>query len=288
MIRTLLMAIGCAALAAAPAAAQRFPARPADGVADLAGLLSPAAEDSVRALLHELRGGPGVEVAVLTVRSIGEFRAGGARPEAFATAVYNDWALGYGHRQDGVLVLVSVQDRFARIELGDGVPAYMDGRARRIMEETMVPRFRRGEYQAGVLLALRAISAAFGASAAPVAPTPAGPEPAPVARNQKRRPDAEGSGTGWLVAGLAAVAAAGIVHAARSRSPRRDCPRCGLRMRLLDERADNRSLDAGQSLEETLGTVNYDVWECAGCGNRHVLRARNPHGKLEGARSAAT
>jgi len=100
---------------AQPAAAQPLPDAPADGIADLAGVLAPADADSIRAVIGRMRANPGVDVRVLTVK-----RVPAGTPEAFATAVYNRWRVGEGEEQDGVLVLLSVEDRFTRIELATG------------------------------------------------------------------------------------------------------------------------------------------------------------------------
>ncbi|HEX6910260.1 MAG TPA: TPM domain-containing protein, partial [Longimicrobium sp.] len=162
MRRTLPSAVLSLALlaAAAPAPAQRYPDEPGDGVADLAGVLSPADEAGIRAVVARMRANPGVELAVLTVQSVGAY--GARSPEAFATGVYNQWRLGRGQRQDGVLVLLSLDDRFTRIELGDGVPADQDARMRRIVDDVMVPRFRGGDMGGGVHDGVLAVASAFG------------------------------------------------------------------------------------------------------------------------------
>lgn len=165
------------ALAAAPVAAQRYPAEPGSGVADMADIIDPAHADSIRALLTSLRTVPGVEVRVLTVRNIARYGTGDPTPETFATGVYNEWKLGYDQALDGVLVLVSVDDRFSRIELGDNAPSYMDARAQSIMDERMVPRFRDGDYSGGVLDGVTAVARAFrdtASYASSAAPQPVG------------------------------------------------------------------------------------------------------------------
>lgn len=51
-----------------------------------------------------------------------------------------------------------------------------------------------------------------------------------------------------------------------TRNRRRKCRRCGAKMKKLSEEADNEFLTPPQDLEERLGTVDYDVWECPKCG----------------------
>jgi uncharacterized protein len=73
---------------------------------------------------------------------------------------------------------------------------------------------------------------------------------------------------GLLVA--ASLAAAGV---SLFRRRRHRCPDCRAKMTRLDEVADDEFLDPGQELEETLGSVNHEVWRCDGCG-RHRLVSR--------------
>lgn len=263
--------LAAAILAAAPVAAQQYPAEPGDGVADMAGIIEPAQADSLRAILAGLRTEPGVEVRVLTVRNIERYGTGDPTPEAFATAVYNDWKLGYGQAQDGVLVMVSVEDRFARIELGDNVPAHQDARMQAIMDERMVPRFREGDYAAGVMDGVRAIAESFRDPGFAAAPQPSGGYSGPQTAY-----DAPSGGTGdeGVVAGvlgLLALAGAGIGGASYLRYRKRNCTECGQPMQRLDESADDVYLDSGRQLEEVLGSVDYDVWKCTGCGH-HTVR----------------
>lgn len=260
-------------IAVVPAAAQQYPAEPGSGVADMAGVLEGADADSIRAILAALRSDPGVEVRVLTVQNIARYGTRDASPEAFATAVYNEWKLGYDQAHDGVLVMVSVDDRFARIELGDNAPAHMDARARAIMDETMVPRFRQGDYSAGVLAGVSAVADALrGTPASAAAPQPVGgfSQPQPAYGAQDEGPDGGGA-AGAIILTLTGLGAAGIGAASYRRHRKRNCANCGRQMQRLDEKADDVYLDSGRQLEEVLGSVDYDVWHCAGCGNHQVL-----------------
>ena len=260
-------------LAAAPAAAQQYPAEPGTGVADMASIIDPAHADSIRAVLTALRSDPGVEVRVLTVQNIARYQTGDATPEAFATGVYNDWKLGYDQAQDGVLVMVSVDDRFARIELGDNVPAHQDARMRAIMDERMVPRLREGDYSGGVTDGVTAIAQAFRDSTAfTAAPQPVGgfAEPRPAYDAPARQPDGGGP-IAVIVLALMGLGVVGFGGAWYLRHRGRKCRECGVQMRRLDEMGDDVYLDSGRRMEEVLGSVNYDVWHCAGCGNHQVL-----------------
>ena len=272
--RLAALALVLAAGTAGRADAQ-YPAEPGTGVADLANVLSQADADSIRALLYALRESPGVEVRVLTVRSVGQYGTGAATPEAFATGVYNEWKLGLGQEHDGVLVMLSVDDRFTRIELGDEVPASQDARMRAIVDDVMVPRFRDGDMSGGLRDGVGAIARALRTlPAAPATPLPAA---GPAAAQPARAP-ASGEGGGSVLGGLIFLAVmAGLGYfavrgIARLVNRKRKCEACHAPMLRLEEQADDVFLDSGRRVEEVLGSVNYDVWHCAGCGQHQIVR----------------
>ena len=70
----------------------------------------------------------------------------------------------------------------------------------------------------------------------------------------------------WLGGtGAAAVGAMGVNFRRYRRYGPRSCAKCGTRLELLDEAADDVKLSEVQRLEERLGSINYDVWYCPAC-----------------------
>jgi uncharacterized protein len=55
----------------------------------------------------------------------------------------------------------------------------------------------------------------------------------------------------------------------------RDCMKCNTQMRRVDEVSDDAYLDDGSQLEESIKSVDYDVWLCVSCGHAHIERWRN-------------
>ena len=49
------------------------------------------------------------------------------------------------------------------------------------------------------------------------------------------------------------------------------CPKCGSRMRLMDEEHDNDFLSRAQDLEEQIGSIDYDVWVCPNDGETEII-----------------
>ncbi len=72
---------------------------------------------------------------------------GGVDHRRFATDLFNRWGVGDRRRNDGLLILLAMDDRAAEIILGDGIdnPANR-AHAERVMQQQMVPRFREGNY----------------------------------------------------------------------------------------------------------------------------------------------
>lgn len=151
-----------AVLAPAVAAAAPTVPPPSGRAVDLAEVLSPATESALTAILADLEAATGAQVAVLTIPSLA-----GDPIESYSLRVAESWGLGSRERDDGVLVLVAVDDRRVRIEVGYGLEgALPDVAAGRIIRDAMVPHFRRGDHEEGVLAGARAIAERLNPAAA--------------------------------------------------------------------------------------------------------------------------
>ena len=120
---------------------------------DTAEILAPHVEDELAMRLENLEDSTGAQVAVLTIPSLG-----GAVLEEYATEVFRTWGLGQADVDNGVLLLVARDDRELRIEVGYGLEGVLtDALAGRIIRTEIVPRFRTGDFDAGVLAGIDAI-----------------------------------------------------------------------------------------------------------------------------------
>lgn len=139
---------GCVPFIAAAAVAQSLQPVPplAARVTDLAGVLAPDARDALESKLAEFEARKGAQVAVLVVQT--------TQPEAieqYSIRVVDAWKLGREKPDDGALLLVAMQDRALRIEVGRGLEgALTDLAANRIIDETITPRFREGDFAGGI------------------------------------------------------------------------------------------------------------------------------------------
>ena len=132
--------------AAFPAGAeQAIPALTAR-VNDLTGTLTSEQREALDAKLATLERETGAQVAVLIVASV--------QPEGveqYALRVVEAWKLGRQGIDDGALLLIAKDDRRLRIEVGYGLEgALNDAIAKRIISETITPRFREGDFYGGV------------------------------------------------------------------------------------------------------------------------------------------
>jgi uncharacterized protein len=127
-----------------------YPA-PAPGyVTDLAGVITQQDKDYLNHMIYQTEKKTGVEMVVLTINSIRDYPTGTYNIEGFAAGLFNKWGIGNLPKNDGVLLLVAVKDRKARIELGGGYGRSRDADAQRIMNRIMVPYFKKNQFSAGI------------------------------------------------------------------------------------------------------------------------------------------
>ncbi|HVJ31188.1 MAG TPA: TPM domain-containing protein [Gammaproteobacteria bacterium] len=142
-----------AALGAAAASAQQ-PVPPLTGhVVDSTGTLAPDAESRLEQKLAAFEQRKGSQIAVLLVRT--------TAPEAieqYTLRVAEQWQIGRGGVDDGVVLVAALDDRRMRFEVGYGLEgAVPDALARRIIAETIAPRFYEEDYAGGLNAGLDAL-----------------------------------------------------------------------------------------------------------------------------------
>jgi len=122
-------------------------------VTDLTGTLTAGQQAELEQKLTAFEQRKGAQVALLIVAT--------TRPEAieqYSIRVVEAWRLGREASDDGVLLLVALQDRELRIEVGYGLEGVLpDAIARRIIDETIKPLFRQRDIFSGVSAGLSRI-----------------------------------------------------------------------------------------------------------------------------------
>ena len=140
-----------------------YPTRPLDRafIADEANLISAADATTIRAICDKLLTDKRVPIVICTVNSIAEHGATGSgwTVDRYARNIYDEWGLGSTDFNYGILVVVSKNDRRARIEMGSGWSRDRDAACQNIMSTDMVPRFKQGDYSGGILAAVKQLDA---------------------------------------------------------------------------------------------------------------------------------
>ncbi len=131
-------------------------------VNDWANLLDEGAKARITQDLKSLRSETGVEITLVTIGRMSDYAGTKRTIEGFALELFNQWGVGDASKNDGVLVLVSHYDRKMRIATGR---AYDDTRknreAKRIIDESFIPSFKRDNYQQGILNGMARVISAF-------------------------------------------------------------------------------------------------------------------------------
>lgn len=143
-----LAAIIIALVLGAPVAALAYtnPGNPQGFVNDFAGVLSSSEKSSLESKLSDFDSKTGNEIAVATIQSLD-----GDTVENFAVKLFQDWSIGKKGKDNGVLLLVAVQDRNVRIEVGYGLEGVLtDAQSYWIIQNIMLPAFRDGKFYDGI------------------------------------------------------------------------------------------------------------------------------------------
>jgi uncharacterized protein len=144
--------------APAPAPAARstadFPAL-SGRVVDRAELLTPAQEAALSRDLEALERRTTDQMVIVTVPSLG-----GRDIAEYGRALGTHWGIGQRGKDNGLLLIVAPNERQARVALGLGIARIVsDARAQAIMDQLMIPRFREGQYHAGIRAATQVLIA---------------------------------------------------------------------------------------------------------------------------------
>jgi len=141
-------------------------------VNDHANILSEREKGGLESILRRFEAETTNQVVLLVIPSLE-----GDSLEDFSIRVAESWTPGPKDRDNGVIFLVAVEDRKARIEVGYGLEgALTDAQSGQILRNLVFPAFRQGAYssgiQAGVVGILQAIQGEFPSQAArQMAPT---------------------------------------------------------------------------------------------------------------------
>jgi uncharacterized protein len=134
---------------AAASAAIQIPPAPTSSiyVQDYAGVLSNDSKAQINQIGAKLAEQTKAQVVVVTVKSLNE------QPiDELGLGILRQWGIGDKTLNNGVLMLIAVDDHQSRIEVGYGLEGPLpDGKTGRIQDDYMLPYFKQGQYEQGIV-----------------------------------------------------------------------------------------------------------------------------------------
>jgi uncharacterized protein len=145
-VRLVLAVLLMACLFATVVSAEQVVPNLEQRVTDLTATLTAQQKAALEQHLQTFEQQKGTQIAILIVAS--------TQPEdiaQYSIRVVEQWRLGRKGVDDGILMLLAKDDRATRIEVGYGLEGVVsDVLAKRIIENIMIPYFRKGDYVAGI------------------------------------------------------------------------------------------------------------------------------------------
>jgi len=115
-------------------------------VTDIAGVLSPEQKQALENKLVAIDDSSSNQIAVVILPTLD-----GNPIEEYATKLFREWGIGNTKTNNGILLLIAVQDKKIRIEVGYGLEgAIPDITAINIIDNDLKPAFRAGAYYEGI------------------------------------------------------------------------------------------------------------------------------------------
>lgn len=136
-------------LASVAFATPKIPSAPTTSiyVQDYANVLSTQTENYINSLGADLDKKTTAQITVVTIPSLE-----GASIDEYALDLFRTWGIGDKTKNNGVLMLIAVNDHKSRIEVGYGLEgALNDGLTGKIQDQYMIPYFKNNNYNQGTI-----------------------------------------------------------------------------------------------------------------------------------------
>src|SRR6187549_3309911 len=125
-------------------------------VTDMPGALRAETVARLNSTIGDLERTNGTEAAVVVIKSLD-----GLSVEEAAAKLFQLWGIGKKNKDNGLLLLWSTGDRRVRVEVGYGLEGVLpDGKVGRILDAYVMPRFRSGQFDEGLLAGVDALLSA--------------------------------------------------------------------------------------------------------------------------------
>lgn len=128
--------------------------KPIGYVNDFAEILSSETKTKLENNLKELDSQTGAQIALVTLKSLNGYPI-----EDVGLTIGRDWKVGQKGKNNGVVILVAPTEKKLRIEIGYGLEGTItDSMAGRIRDQYMIPYFKIGDYEKGIIYGTTAIT----------------------------------------------------------------------------------------------------------------------------------
>ena len=115
-------------------------------VNDYANILSNETEDYILEKSVSLYNYNGAQIVVVTIPNLD-----GMTIENYATTLFNNWGIGDKDKNNGLLLLLSLEDRQFRVEVGSGIEGILpDGKTSRYQETYLIPYLKDNKWDEGI------------------------------------------------------------------------------------------------------------------------------------------
>lgn len=132
------------------------PPNPPRLVNDFAGMMTPPQQDNLEARLDSFNRATSTQITVVTIKSLGGYDVA-----EYATTLAHRWGVGQKDKDNGVILLASLDDRKINISVGEGLEgALTDLLSGQIIRNEITPEFKSGNYYRGFSKGVESIIAA--------------------------------------------------------------------------------------------------------------------------------
>jgi len=151
MSQKLLFVLGLVLLAPVLWAQEEMPTKPTSWVNDYAGVLSSSERQDLEDMLSGLEKRSSNQIFIAMLNQLPE----NSYLEEYAVRLYDKWKPGLADQDNGILIVIFINARKIKIEVGYGLEDVMtDAQSGTLIRDYIGPEFKQGNYYAGLKAAL--------------------------------------------------------------------------------------------------------------------------------------
>jgi uncharacterized protein len=129
-------------------------------VNDYAGILSSSEEQQISQIFSNMEKTTKAQGVLLTIPTLE-----GESIESFSIKVAEAWKLGHAEEDNGLLILLAMNEKKVRIEVGYGLESLLtDAKSGYIIREVIIPEFKKGNFANGLYQGAAVVSSVIGST----------------------------------------------------------------------------------------------------------------------------